>query len=204
MTAKAIWLARSKIRHLIISDFAQLNSREICQAVKNPAVPDIRFVDLIPYCERAEVDPQLLPDIFASYEVSTDRIPLAKFIQFVEDEVTCKSLDLGIPKDLTFENRTILSKFCRAIRSRRTTGSPMPNEIISERASVGNIWAHLTRLSPSQMKVSVIRVAGLCHLAQDMRMTFSAESLIDALFQFLQQKVEFITFQQFTLLMDAF
>jgi hypothetical protein len=204
MTAKAIGLARSKIRHLIIRDFAQLNSREICQAVKSPAEPDIRFVDLIPYCERAEVDPHLLPDIFASYEVSTDRIPLVKFIQFVEDEVTCKSLELGIPSDFSFENKTILSKFCRAIRSRRTHGSPLPNEIISERESVGNLWAHLTRLTPSQTKVSVIRVAGLCHLAEDMRMSFSAEALIDALFQFFQQKLDFITFQQFSLLMDAF
>jgi hypothetical protein len=142
--------------------------------------------------------------MFLTYGVYTDSIPREKFIHFIDDEVTCRSLIVGVPPLLTDVQIAVLSKFCKALRIRRIRSSPPSLDSVSEVMMVSQLWIHVTRMSPKKSQVANVRVALLCRLAKDLNLTFSAEDLIDALFAFFGQKCESLDFAQFMTLVHSF
>jgi hypothetical protein len=204
VSAKVIPNSRNSLRRAIVGAYPDVMSSQIYAALCPPDRECLRMADLVPFCRSANADPQLLRDMFLTYGVCTDSITRDKFIQFIDDEVTCNSLNTGLPPLLTDVQTAILSKLCKAIRSRRIQSSPASLDAISEVRTTSQLWIHVIRMSPKQSQVTNVRVASLCRLARDFNLTFSAEDLIDALFAFLGHKCESLDFAQFTRLVQTF
>jgi hypothetical protein len=204
VSAKVITNGRKLLRHAILAMCPDITSSEIYTALCSPDHAFLRLADLIPFCRSANVDPQLLRDMLLTYGIYADSIPRDKFIRFIDDEFTCKSLIIRLPPLLTDTQAAILSKLCKAIRSRRIQSSPASLDPISEVTTTSQLWIYVTRMSPKNSKVTSVQIASLCRLARDLNLTFSPEDLIEALFAFFGQKCESLNFAQFTRLMQRF
>ena len=198
-------IQRKHLRSAIVRRFPNLSSKGIYDCVKKGDRAAIFFDDLYEICESAGIGRAALPEIFRTYGVAQGRIRREQFVMFLDDEVTVKEFLIDIPKALTDEQISILSRFCRALKSRRTQAIfHSPNAAGSEGISMSQLWIHLCRLSPTRAKVTHLRVAALCQMASDLNMFFSAEDLIDALFTFFDEACEALDFEQFTRLMETF
>lgn len=205
MTSKIIEIYRKNLRHAIIKQFPTLSSREIYTAIKSPNLPDLFFENLYPYCESLEIPVNFLSNIFASYKVSSNRISEEKFINFLEDEVTCKAIPNKLPPNITDEQIAILAKLANSIRTHRTQATPSKKAgLCSERPSYSQQWIYLSRLNHGTSGSAKIRISSLLHFAADMNLSFAPEKLLDAIFTFFEKKIDTIDFEQFTHLMETF
>jgi hypothetical protein len=195
---------RAVLRHAITEMFPTFTSSEMFSALKRTGKTNLRLSDLESICTSAGLGVEYLPRIFSPYGVYSDVIPRKKFIQFIDDEVTGKAMVVDFRDGLTDTQAAILSKFCRAIRSRRVHPSPLPRQVMSEPNCTAQLWSRVTRMSTTKDKVTTVRIASLCHIASLLNLTFSGEELIDALFAFLGVKCEVIDFTQFTKIFQAF
>lgn len=205
MTSKIIETYRKNLRHAIINQYPTLSSKEIYNTLKSSELPDLFFENLYPFCDFLEIPIKSLPNIFASYRVSSNRISEEKFINFLEDEVTCKAIPKKLPANITDEQIAILAKLANSIRTRRTQAEPSKKAgLSSERSSYSQQWIYLSRLNNGPSESSKIRIASLLHFAADMNYSFSSEELLDAIFTFFEKKMDTIDFEQFTHLMETF
>ena len=205
MSGKLTGLNRKRLRSAIVRRYPNLSSKDIYESVKRSERAAIFFDDLYGICDAAGVSRALLPDIFATYGIAFGRIRKDQFVRFLDDEVTVKEFMIDVPESLTDEQISILSRFCRALKSRRTQSIfHSANGASSEGISMSQLWIHLCRLTPTRAKVTHLRVASLCQMAADLNMFFSAEDLIDALFTFFNNAMEALDFEQFTRLMETF
>lgn len=205
MTSKTIETYRKNLRHAILKQYPTLSSKEIYATLKPSELPDLFFENLYPLCELLEIPINFLPSIFASYRVSSNRISEEKFINFLEDEVTCKAIPIKLPPNITDEQIAILSKLANSIRTRRTQAAPSKKAgLCSERPSYSQQWIYLSRLNHGTSDSAKIRVSSLLHFAADMNLSFPPEQLLDAIFIFFEKKIDTIDFEQFTHLMETF
>lgn len=205
MSSKVIEIYRKNLRHEIIKRFPTFSSREIYAALKSPNLPDLFFENLFPICESIEIPTSSLPNIFIPYRIFSNRISEERFINFLEDEVTCKSIPNKLPPNITDEQIAILSKLANAIRTHRTQATPSKKAgLCSERPSYSQQWIYLTRLNYNKGENAKVRLSSLLHFAAEMNLSFSPEKLLDAIFTFFEKKFDSINFEQFTHLMETF
>lgn len=205
MSSKVIGIYRKNLRHAIFAQYPTLSSKDIYKAIKNPNLPDLFFEDLSSFCEKLEIPMHYLSDIFASYKISSNRISEEKFIKFIEDEVSCKSIPKNLPPNITDEQIAILNKFATAIRNHRTQAMPSKKAgLSSERPSYSQQWVFLTRMNSTKSISAKLRVSSILHFCEEVNLAIPPEQFIDSLFTFFEEKLDAITFQQFTHIMETF
>lgn len=204
MSAREIGIWRKSLRHQIIQSFHNLNSKQIYYAIKNPDLPALFSPDLEPFCKEIEMPVSLLPDVFSPYEIFNSRIKENNFIRFIEDEVTCESIEIQLPTNLKDEQIAIINKFANALRNRKLQSNLNGDSITSERSSIARQWTFVVRLNTSTDHNNHVRIAALCRLAQEMNLTFPPEAFIDAIFTFFGKKLDELNYDQFTQLMTTF
>lgn len=193
---------RRTLRHEILKDFVGIESRKIVDAIKSPDLPFITFEDLRPYCERAKIPFEKLTDIFSLYEVFKKKISPKKFVSFLEDEVTCKTLEPNLNPNLTEDQINILTEFAEAIKNHRTTA--ISDETLSERSLISNMWIFVIRYNPNITNTKYVRLATLCRIANDLNLSFTTDEFIDAVFTFFGIRIDQLDFTQFVKLMQTF
>ena len=193
---------RRTLRHEILKDFVGIESRKIVDVIKSPDLPYVTFDDLKPYCQRAKIPFEKLTDIFSLYEVFKKKISPEKFVKFIEDEVTCKTLEKNLNPNLTEDQIRILTEFTEAIKNHRTTA--IADETLSERSLVSNMWIFVIRYNPNSNNSKYVRLATLCRIADELNLSFTTEEFIDSIFAFFGGKIDQLDFTQFVHLMEAF
>lgn len=193
---------RRALRHEILKDFQYVESKKIAESIKNPDLPFLTFEDLYPYCARAKIDPAKLTDIFSMYEVFKKKISPKKFVSFLEDEVTCKTIETNPNPNLTDEHIEILTNFAEAIKNHKLTA--ISGEKLTGRSLISNMWCFVIRYNTNNGSSKFVRLATLCRLADDLNLAFTTEAFIDAVFTFYGMKIDQLDFPQFVQLMQTF
>ena len=193
---------RRALRHEILKDFVGIESRKIFEVIKKPELPYITFEELRPYCKRANIPFEKLTDIFSLYEVFKKKICSKKFVNFLEDEVTCKTLEANLNPNLTDDQIQILTEFAESIKNHRTTA--IADEKLSERSLISNMWIFVVRYNPNITNTKYVRLATLCRISDDLNLSFTTEDFIEAVFTFFGARMDQLDFTQFVRLMQTF
>ncbi|OHT16831.1 hypothetical protein TRFO_12916 [Tritrichomonas foetus] len=193
---------RRTLRHEILKDFVGIESKKIFEAIKREDLPFITFNELVPYCQRAKIPVEKLTDIFSLYEVFKKKISPKKFINFLEDEVTCKTLEVNLNPKLTDAQIKILTEFAEGIKNHRTTAISLDST--TERSLISNMWIFVVRYNPANSNEKYVRLASLCRIAAEINLSFSTEDFIEAVFTFFDKRIDQLDFTQFVQLMQAF
>jgi hypothetical protein len=204
MSAKKLWDARSKLRKQILTSFPGQSPAQIFATIKTTDTVDLTFPDFAPFCEAASIDESLLPEAFQRYSVVAGKISEKKFESFINDEYIAGLTQPAVPNNLNLRQLQILRRLCRAIRTRRTQGTAPPMHRTPEAISISQSWVPICRLSHGKDQDSPVRVASLCRISADLNTGVDPESLVDALWCFLGQQCDSITFDQFCTLLTTF
>lgn len=191
MFSQQIIAYRRKLRAIINQTFPQRSSEEIFDLLRREANQFILVQDIIPLAERVEIPASRVDDIFIPYHVRNHMISKKQFKTFFEDEFST-SIQVEVAKnEVSDENRMILTAFASAVRSR---APPQPS----------TRWAFIVSKNSPNAAPSHVRLASLCRLCDEWNLAFTPEQFIDAVFQFLGERVESLDFTQFNEMMRIF
>lgn len=195
---------RTDLRHEILKNFDGVPSKDIYYKVKVEEAPYVTFEDLRVFSDSAKIPFDSIPDIFAAYGIFNKFISEEKFVRFLEDEVTNKTLEVVLPEGLASAQKNILVKFVDALTRRRTEYAVSSSSALSSGHSlIANMWVYAIKTNPPDCSDKFVRLASLCRLCDEFNVA-QVEDFIDAIFAFYESKIDQLDFQQFARLIEAF
>ena len=182
---------RKQLRSKVSEIYPKQTADDIFGKIKKEGNFFIIESDLLPFLEKANIPQTKLKDIFAPYGVRNLMITPKQWKIFFDDEFNTAAPPEIIREDILDLYVAILRTFSSAIVS-RTHSHP------SQR------WSYIVSRNPPSAGTSRVRLASLCRLCDEYNLPFPIESFIDAVFDFFQEKIDSLDFEQFSRLMSTF
>ena len=182
---------RKELRNIINKEFPGVKPCALFEKFKMPKAPVISFRTISQWSDKLEINPDNLSNIFAPYGVSEPYLSSQQWEKFLNDDFANYENDVKFGESLTEKQNFILIKFMGVLRTKFG-------------ASMISRWnSALTRNPPSAPNTS-LRVSALCRIYRDTNLPFDASEFVDAIFAFYNEKMESITFDQFSQLFTAY
>jgi hypothetical protein len=146
--------------------------------------------DIEPFCEKIRCPAASLENIFAPYGVRSLLITRAQWVAFMQDDFPQWQIpELG--PALNDRQAFLLTKFLASLRTK--FGGTLRQR-----------WSAALARNPPNTLNTTLRVSALCRLFECTNLPFAVSDFVDALFVFLGERVEGITFHQFCQFLNAF
>ena len=182
---------RKRLRAEITKSFPGSSVKDIFEKIKMPNAPIVTFRTISQWCDRLDINPDNLHNIFGPYGVNEPYLNEEQWRTYMNDDFADYENFVKVGENLTEKQNFILLKFMGVLRTK--FGSTM----------IARWNAALTRNPPNAPNTS-LRVSALCRIYQDTNLPFDASEFVDALFAFYDQKMETLTFDQFSQLFTAY
>ncbi|EAY06608.1 hypothetical protein TVAG_056020 [Trichomonas vaginalis G3] len=182
---------RKILRVEITKAFPGAKPKEIFDKVVNEQAPVITFRTVAEYCEKPEIDTDHLADIFAPYGVNDPFISLSQWTEFLNDDFADYENGIKYGEKLTEKQNFILLKFMGILRTKFG-------------ASMASRWNSALARNPPNASNTELRVSALCRIFHDTNLPFEPAEFVDAIFAFYDEKLETLTFDQFSQLFAAY
>ena len=182
---------RKELRAAISKSFQGLSPKNIFDKIKLPNAPIVTFRTIAQWCEPLEINPDNLHNIFGPYCGNEPYLNQDQWEKYLNDDFADYENVVKVGEHLTEQQNFILVKFMGVLRTK--FGATMTAR-----------WnAALSRNPPNAPNTS-LRVSAMCRIYQETNLPFDASEFVDALFAFYDEKLETITFDQFSQLFSAY
>ena len=182
---------RKALRTQIEKSNLGLKPKQIFDKYKMPKAPVISFRAISEWCKPIDIDPENLNNIFGSYGVTEPYLNLKQWESFMNDDFANYENEERYGQTLSEKQNFILTKFMGVMRTK--FGSSMIDR-----------WNHAIKRNPPNDSNVSLRVSSLCRIYQDTNLPFDASDFVDAIFAFYDEKLESLTFDQFSKLFSAY
>ena len=215
---------RKALRHEIWKKFPGMSSLEICDAIRKDNKPFVKMSDLAPFCESLGIPLKQLPSILSLYSINGKCVTCKKFQRFLEDELILNATSHCEKEtetvELPVEQWEILNTFVGIFKEKKASlgytrcFSPVKEgqekmrttRVITESDGCNDysLWVQAKSLNSFEYDNSNLRLAALCKFADESNLQFSTEEFVEAVFAFLGERTDHLTYEQFSRLMNSF
>lgn len=181
---------RKNLRDTVTDTYPNMKPDDVFDRIRKPGSAFIEWMDLEQVCEKANCPAAVLEDLFAPYGTKALVVTKAQWEKFLNEGFPVYKSS-GEAAALCDRHKFLLVKFIMGMKTKFG-------------ATIGEQWnASLARNPPNTIN-TILRISALCHLFQNMNWPFAPGEFVDALFAFYGEKVEELTYAQFSALFNAF
>ena len=183
---------RKKLRQALADKFPCQTTETIFANVAQKNAGFISFEDLRKYCAYAKVPFDSLVAMFSPYGVhGVTNVNKKQFVAFFEDELYTSQPVLPIPQSVNKDQAKLLKHIVDSVRKRTEP-------------KLYQIWIFMVKYNPQGSDPNALRISSICKMAVELEMSNSPGDVVAALFSFFGKKIECISYEQFTRLIQTF
>lgn len=165
--------------------------KDIFDILVSDKAPVITFKTIAQYCEKPEIDTDHLMNIFGPYGVNDPFVSLPQWTEFLNDDFADYENGIHYGEHMTEKQNFILLKFMGILRTKFG-------------GSMASRWNAALARNPPNASNTTLRVSALCRIFRDTNLPFNPEEFVEAIFAFYDDKLETLTFNQFSQLFAAY